>query len=1631
MSYPKNINILTTSGGAPSSEVYFGSYSGGYKITLSSSEVIKVGLISYKIVLFARDYQSYSNLLLSYRGKSYSPSKTQEGTLTRLEYNIPIVNRDHVTSSFDITLFNSSHYPFYLLTQNYSSSYYRPKLYLNNESFLTYPKSDGIRPFSFGNGFFEFNFNYFLGTGLFSKKLFDGLLPYSLTFNIDPLNLVYRLSLDQHLDLSEFVLTNGKIRNTYFIESRNDSNYLIDKEGTGLVLERDYDYSSSGTYYKIHHILDPIKKEVFDSNGNFVAFIDTHGNINHVSISGTSVTITDYRNNVVTYSSIAYGSTGIVFQIKLNNVLFYEFRDELINSQSVFTFIEYEDNVAFKTITFTSQYTEYIKKVECNGEILNLTYSYPLEKYYVLDFIPSGSGMTHYENLSISYLDLIDEYLNPIIQTTITNLKGISYIYLSDKDYRLINESEDVNNTSITLLSKRENDISNISSSITCHHGDIRNVVNTSFANQFSITTTNSNPIQSVGPSIVCYFNEGPTFGNGNHFQVEFYLESSTLISDEIDNYVSLDASFHNSFNNSSISQFLTFHLLPSTMNNGTKTYVARMIVSTEAQDSFDYLTLSMEVHNPIGIFTLKRIYYERIYTFEQNYYLDDYGYLYPLSTYTYGIKYKPTGSNNYTFLSADLTKEDLIINQILMMRGIKTLFYNGLKNVIHGFQTASYLFRPANNQYIFLDDFTFVAKSVNNSKIRYSYLKAGTVNNETFIFGYTDKVFGTHLSMNKYKLNDFVLLQANDELGLVTSYSYDSNNYVTAESNNVNQSISYSYETGGKKRVSSIISSESGTTTYGYKDNLDLLTSFTNSGVTTTYGYTSSTNINYLSSITKSNSINHIDFDGNSSFNVNSFLNTSNHGFAFEYDIYNKLTEISLNETPIYQISNSIDDSGDSVTVSLGSYSYTDSFDIYGRLLTRKEGTTTKISNVYMSRVYDPVGDYVIYEDTPIYSASILRYSFDYYLSESMLIEYDDDYQVSEIIIYDGIVDFDNLDNPTTLYVKDIYYDDLYRITSEEITSYSSSKHIALTLDKEYSYYLETSLISSCSITLNNETIEDIITYDSLARISEYKIQDGSAFYKRNYTYGSQSISIVSSFSSALSSLTESISKDYRGNILSHSKTGLLTESVSYQYDDNNRLVKEINGTKEIRYYYDYNGNITSVETYVNNVLSSSDTYSYDSNYSDKLISFNGNAIAYNSCLNPTSFGTKTYSYTKGRLLEKYQTSSTKYCEYFYNKDGIRYKKVRYLKKRNKFQQVESTIYQIENNRIIAEARTNLTTSVTKTLYYYYGISGIEGFLYNGNKYLYLKDATNTILGILNSSLALSVRYSYDAYGGVKTLNPDGTVNTSSTFIGNINPFRYKGYYYDSESGMYYCESRYYIPELRRWLTHDDFSYLDEKTIDGLNLYAYCLNNPVKYSDESGAAPIATWIGYIIGMAFYPIFRQNGVTVFSYIGACIDSIYDENVRSGMNAVNWNPFCSDNNAVYNAIKNGSSVSFFMGAPVIATNNGRSGSFGAIFFKTSELSATMLNHEYGHVSQLQYLGILLYLINAFIPSAIKLGVNESESNYYFKPWESSASLLGGDWGRGYTYQDILISASYLLASKFGIPILAWLFALYGW
>ena len=136
------------------------------------------------------------------------------------------------------------------------------------------------------------------------------------------------------------------------------------------------------------------------------------------------------------------------------------------------------------------------------------------------------------------------------------------------------------------------------------------------------------------------------------------------------------------------------------------------------------------------------------------------------------------------------------------------------------------------------------------------------------------------------------------------------------------------------------------------------------------------------------------------------------------------------------------------------------------------------------------------------------------------------------------------------------------------------------------------------------------------------------------------------------------------------------------------------------------------------------------------------------------------------------------------------------------------------------------------------YDSSGLCGFKYNREEYLYQKNIQGDIIAILNLDGEVIAEYRYDAWGNCEYDLASG--------IATANPFRYRGYYFDRSTGLYYLQTRYYDPETGRFISQDDVTYLDPEHINGLNLYAYCCNNPVMMTDPDGTLP--KWLKWLLG---------------------------------------------------------------------------------------------------------------------------------------------------------------------------------------
>ena len=428
-------------------------------------------------------------------------------------------------------------------------------------------------------------------------------------------------------------------------------------------------------------------------------------------------------------------------------------------------------------------------------------------------------------------------------------------------------------------------------------------------------------------------------------------------------------------------------------------------------------------------------------------------------------------------------------------------------------------------------------------------------------------------------------------------------------------------------------------------------------------------------------------------------------------------------------------------------------------------------------------------------------------------------------------------------------------RYDTESIDNYNDSYPLLGQIEMlaVSNYYVSASTLNNLSNEING--INKINEYNELDMLRYSKVYSGSKQILSNY----YSYKTNSKYQNALSSIIEEESKFYGSShyIRSYKTDSLgnvtnVSDSVfgshAYTYNSRGFLIKEDNTS----YTYDDNGNM---------ITSGNSTYKYDN--LNRLISINGDSIFYSFTNpgNPRLFKDTEYKFEGRRLVgisEDLGVDEQQTVDYTYNSNGLIIKKVLgYWYADDRDSEEYTTKYYYDGEKLITEIGPR------NRLDFLYDENGIlYGLIKDSSrKYFYIRDFMSNILGLVDDSGNIVVKYKYDAYG-----NRISITDTSGCDLGNINPFRYKGYYYDDDVEMYYCKSRFYVPSWHRWLNSDSINYLEPKNITSLNLFTYCNNNPVMYVDENGKFPgliTAMLIGAVIG-AFVGVVGQAGADVLS-----------------------------------------------------------------------------------------------------------------------------------------------------------------------
>ena len=293
--------------------------------------------------------------------------------------------------------------------------------------------------------------------------------------------------------------------------------------------------------------------------------------------------------------------------------------------------------------------------------------------------------------------------------------------------------------------------------------------------------------------------------------------------------------------------------------------------------------------------------------------------------------------------------------------------------------------------------------------------------------------------------------------------------------------------------------------------------------------------------------------------------------------------------------------------------------------------------------------------------------------------------------------------------------------------------------------------------------------------------------------------------------------------------------------------------------------------------------TYRTDG-WRDQLLSWNGKSYAYDAGGNPTVLRGMALTWGEGRRLKRIAATAGA-VTFAYDSDGKRVRKT----------SGENTTTYYYNGNVLSglvrkAAKDAGTTGTGTTVQFVYDTQGKPFMLRLNGKtdYFYLYNGLGDITGLVDSSNQVVVRYQYNSWGKVTS-----SEDTSGVSLATLNPFRYRKYVFDQETGLYCLGSRYYDPEVGRFVNADDFETLTYQmdSVQGKNLYQYCFNNPINMQDEDGGWPkwvteVAIGIGAIvIGAAAVAATAATGGIAATFVVAATAGVKTAAISGAIGAV--------------------------------------------------------------------------------------------------------------------------------------------------
>ena len=591
----------------------------------------------------------------------------------------------------------------------------------------------------------------------------------------------------------------------------------------------------------------------------------------------------------------------------------------------------------------------------------------------------------------------------------------------------------------------------------------------------------------------------------------------------------------------------------------------------------------------------------------------------------------------------------------------------------------------------------------------------------------------------------------------------------------------------------------------------------------------------NYVTSETnEQGSTTHYVYDVNG--NVTSVTDADENVTSYAYDSSGNLTSVKSGDS---ENSYTYSGLGSVSKITHNGFDYSFNYDVFYNLV------STKIGNVTVaSHTYDSNGNLT---KTAYANGDYLEYAYDNYGIISVITG--ETGKIAEMIynkqgLVTKAVDYSSGETSYYYYKFDGSLESEYRTSSDgSLTHYIVTDSDGNTVEKT-SVNGQTKTITTGSDDhgksfVNNDGVINETSTDDFGRVSAVttKQNKSDTVFTKQYSYyhGSESnatTNMVGGISYKLSSdkvLGYSYNYNDTGNVENVYENG--KKVAVYTYDELNQLVwyADTRTGRYIRIVYDNYGNIQKMESYSLGTnwapvkLLETRTYSYgDTNWKDKLTEFDGDSITYDKNGNPLTYRDgMSFEWENGRILKKINTSD-KAIQMNYDSNGMRTQK--------SVDGVKTNYYYDSNNNLFA------LTKGSDTLFFYYDNSGeVMSVSCNGTMYYYIKDLQGDITEIVDKDGKAVAEYAYDAWGNMLT-EDNGTLT-----VGKLNPFRYRSYVYDEETGLYYLQSRYYDPLTGRFLNADVYADTQSGTPLSTNMFAYCENNAINKSDDEGKD--AWWI--------------------------------------------------------------------------------------------------------------------------------------------------------------------------------------------